>query len=319
MLAEIDYYLEYLTVEKNYSPKTVQSYSDDLNQFYKFLTFVSEDSSDESDFYELNVEVIDEDVNLKTIGRNEITAFMEYCYDRGLKKSSISRKLACLKSFFKYLFLSDIIEKNPSNGISFPRREKRIPKILYQNQIQELFEFELENFADYRDKAMLQTFYSSGARVSEIAFADIVNLDLEGGSMKVLGKGNEERIVFLTDEAVKSIKRYLKERLKKFGEAEGPLFINNKGKRITVRGIFYIIDKRFLESGLPGRISPHTLRHSFATGILNQGADIRAVQEMLGHKNISTTQIYTHTSKERLRKIYDNFHPHSGRNYNGKE
>ncbi|MBN2403879.1 MAG: tyrosine-type recombinase/integrase [Spirochaetes bacterium] len=317
MIAEIDDFLDYLKFEKNSSLKTVGSYNDDLIQLYKFFIGESNDSIDLSS-YEINVKVVNDDVDVKSIGKDDITAFIEFCYDRGLKKSSISRKIACFKSFFKYIYNQNLINKNPVIKILFPKRERNIPKFLHYNQIEALFKFKLENFFDYRDRALLEVFYSSGARVSEIAFADYENLAVDSGILKVHGKGDSERMVFLTVNAVKWLKMYLEQRRKEFGEVKGPLFINNKGRRITVRGIFYIIDKRYAASGLAGTISPHTLRHSFATELLNQGADIRAIQEMLGHKNISTTQIYTHTTKQRLKRVYEEFHPHSSHNY-GKQ
>jgi integrase/recombinase XerC len=318
MISEIDGFLDHIKFGKNSSPKTIASYNDDVIQLYKFLIGDIDAPVDVS-IYETDVKIINGEVDIHSIGKDDITAFIEFCYDKGLKKSSIARKIACFKSFFKYLYNENIIEKNPAVKISFPKREKNVPKFLYYNQIKTLFEFDVSNFFDYRDRALLEVFYSSGARVSEIASADCDNLTIENGTLKVLGKGAVERMVFLTDNAVKWLRLYLKQRRKEFGEVRGPLFVNNKGKRISVRGIFYIIDKRYTASGLIGNISPHTLRHSFATELLNQGADIRAIQELLGHKNISTTQIYTHTTKERLRRVYEEFHPHSSRNFGKKD
>ncbi len=317
MIWEIDRFFDYLKIERGVSDMTVESYSDDLVQFLKFFTGDVNNPGNKHE-YEVNVRIENDDVDITSIEKNDILSFIEYCYDRGLKRSSISRKIAAIKSFFKFLYNSDIVKKNPAQNIHFPKAEKRIPKILYENQIDELFRFETNTFIDFRDKALLEVFYSSGARVSEVASADIVNMDLDSGTLKVHGKGSEDRMVFLTDECVSWIRRYLQMRTREFGTPEGPLFVNNRGGRITVRGIFYIIDKRYRHTGLAGKISPHTLRHSFATGLLDHGADIRAIQDMLGHKSISTTQIYTHTTRERLKRVYDEFHPHSGHNY-GKE
>lgn len=317
MIREIDRFFDYLKFERGVSDMTIESYSDDLAQFYRFFT-VDINNPENKNEYEANVRIEDDDVDITSIQKNDILSFIEYCYDRGLKKSSISRKIAAIKSFFRFLYNLDIIKKNPASSIHFPKKEKRIPKILYDNQIDELFGFKTESFIDFRDKALLEVFYSSGARVSEVASADIENMDLDSGTLKVHGKGSEDRMVFLTDECVVWVRRYLQMRKKKFGAYKGPLFVNNRGSRITVRGIFHIIDKRYRQTGLAGKISPHTLRHSFATGLLDHGADIRAIQDMLGHKTISTTQIYTHTTKERLRKVYDKFHPHSAGNFAGK-
>jgi site-specific recombinase XerD len=161
---------------------------------------------------------------------------------------------------------------------------------------------------------MLEVFYSTGARVSELADADIDDIDFDNGTLRVTGKGSKERIVFLTDGSIRWIQQYFNERKKKFGSLTKPLFVNNNGGRLTVRGISFILEGRARATGIIGRISPHVLRHSFATELLNRGADIRAVQEMLGHKNLSTTQIYTHTTKERLKRIYEQYHPHAGGN-----
>lgn len=324
MISEIDAFLDYLKFEKDASLKTIESYNNDLIQFYKFLTGNSEDPDDnnksvDKTYYDIKVEVKNDDVEIKSISKDDIIAFIEFCYDRGLKKTSISRKIATLKSFYKFLYNASIVPNNPTKKIQFPKGGKKIPKILYYNQIEKLFQFDLKSFIDYRDRTILEVFYSSGARVSEIASAYMENIDLDNGTMKVHGKGSEDRMVFLTEDTVKWIRKYKAQREKKFRNTEGPLFINSRGERITVRGIFYIIDKRYRESGLAGNISPHVLRHSFATELLNRGADIRAIQEMLGHKNISTTQIYTHTTKERIKKVYEEFHPHSSRNFRNKQ
>lgn len=314
MLSEIDSFLGYLECEKNASLRTVGSYSDDLLQLHKFLLGEEIDEKCDYSIYCIDVVIENEDVEISSVKQDDITGFIEYCYDRGLKRSSISRKIACIRSFFKYLYNNDYIKHNPALKIHFPKGNKRLPKFLHLDQIEELMGFELKSFLDYRDRALLEVFYSSGARVSEIASADIPDLYIENNTLKVTGKGGGERVVFLTDESVAWLKKYLMLRKKKFGESGEPLFVNSRGERITVRGIFYIIVKRAKECGLLQRVSPHTLRHSFATELMNQGADIRAIQEMLGHKNLSTTQIYTHTTKERLKEVYDRFHPHSARN-----
>jgi integrase/recombinase XerC len=314
LVSEIDQFLQYLECEKNASPMTIESYNDDLLQFYNFL--MGRDIVESLDYsvYSVDVTVMDDDIDISSIEQNSITAFIEYCYDRGMKKSSISRKIACLRSFFKFLYNNDILPRNPAMKIHFPKKGRQIPKFLFYNQIEELMSFPVKNFLDTRDRALLEVFYSSGARVSEIASAGIENLYLEGGSLKVTGKGGDERTVFLTGESVTWLKKYLSIRKQKFGAVDGPLFVNSRGKGITARGIFFVIVKRARETGLLQKVSPHILRHSFATELLNQGADIRAIQEMLGHRNLSTTQIYTHTTKERLREVYDAFHPHSSRN-----
>lgn len=301
MNSEIDIFMDYLSVERNCSPKTIESYSIDLAQFTVFL------AAEESD----GISRGDEDITVSEIVSEDINAFVGLCHDRGMMRSSIERKIAALKSFFKYLYNNDIIKNNPAEKIIFPKKSKPLPKFLHQNQIGAMLGFEVKSFSDIRDKALLSMFYSTGARVSELCGSDIADLDLESGRLKVTGKGGEDRILFLTNECAALMKSYLYEKEKKFGAESGAVFVNMRGGRITVRGIYSIVEKRAAAGGIIARVSPHTLRHSFATEMLNQGADIRAVQDMLGHKSLSTTQVYTHTTMSRLKRVYEKFHPHA--------
>jgi len=309
MLAEIDRFMDYLRVERNDSDLTVESYGGDIMQFFNFLTGDYEKNGRWD--YEVGARVEDDDVVIDTISGDDIRGFIEYLFDRGLKKSSIERKISALKSFFKYLYNRDIIPMNPAAVIGCPKKEKHLPGFLYLNQVDKLMDFSVENFFDARDMAILAAFYSTGARVSELSSADIDDMDPEGNRLRVKGKGGDERIVFFTDETIEKITLYLGFRKRQFAGSDRALFVNKNGTRMSSRGIFDVVRKRARNAGLNTRVSPHTLRHSFATEMLNQGADIRAVQEMLGHRNLSTTQVYTHTTKERLRKVYDRFHPHS--------
>jgi integrase/recombinase XerC len=311
MIAEIDHFMLYLQSEKNASKKTVESYNKDLHEFLGFLCGEAGLSIREK--YEVRVPILDGDIPVAGIRGEDITAFIEFSYDRGLKRSSIERKIASIKSFFNFLFKKEFIMENPSTRIGYPKKESRLPKFLHLNQIDKLMDFECRAFIDYRDKAILDTFYSTGARVSELCNADISDVDFDCKRLKVLGKGATERIVFLTGNTVSIIRQYLSERKKRFRAISEPLFVNNRGSRISERGVYDIVVKRARAAGIIATVSPHTLRHSFATELLNQGADIRAVQEMLGHKHLSTTQVYTHTTKERLRKVFEKYHPHSGK------
>jgi integrase/recombinase XerC len=311
MIAEVDHFMHYLQNEKNSSGKTIESYNRDLLQFYRFLC--GDFGRDLREKYGIRAVVENDDVPVGGIQSDDITAFIEYLYDEGLKRSSIERKIASLRSFFNFLFNRDFILKNPATRVGYPKKETRLPKFLHYNQIEALLDFEPVNFIDLRDRAVLETFYSTGARVSELCSADTADIDFANKRLKVRGKGAEERIVFLTPEALDFMRRYFAERLKKFGSLSAPLFVNNRGGRITVRGVYDIVVKRSRIAGLIERVSPHTLRHSFATELLNRGADIRAVQEMLGHKHLSTTQVYTHTTKEWLKKVFNKYHPHSGK------
>lgn len=310
MTAEIDQFMRYLGNEKNSSNKTLEAYGRDLRQFYRFLC--GDFGPDLREKYEVTAPILDDDVPIASIGSNDITAFIEFSYDCGLKRSSIERKIAALRSFFAFLFNKGYLEKNPAVKIGYPRKETRLPRFLHFNQIEEVMVFEVKTFIDYRDRALLETFYSTGARVAELCAADTADVDFTANRIRVTGKGSEERIVFLTDGTAGMLQRYFLERKRKFGVLGDPLFVNNRGGRITVRGMYDIVVKRARAAGLLERVSPHTLRHSFATELLNRGADIRAVQEMLGHKHLSTTQVYTHTTKERLKKVFEKFHPHGG-------
>ncbi len=310
MRSEIDLFMQYLEYEKNASRKTVESYNNDLMQLYRFFAGDFSEEMKNTD-YGTGAPVENGDMAIGSIGRDDIRAFVEFCFDRGLEKSSIKRKIAAIKSFFKYLYNNYHIKENPARNVLFPRTDKNLPNFLYARQVDSILDFPLESFIDIRDRALLEVLYSSGARVSEIASSDVNDLD-SNGVLRVMGKGSVERGVFITESTVERIESYLTERKKAFRDASGPLFVNSRNRRITVRGIFYIVVKRSRAAGIHVKTTPHTFRHSFATELLNRGADIRAVQEMLGHRNLSTTQIYTHTTKERLKKVYRRFHPHSG-------
>ena len=316
MIVEIDQFMTYLSYEKHLADNSIQAYNSDLIEFY---TFLLGDLTDENDqwHYEVQATVVDEDVDIASINRDDIRSFIEYSYDRGLKKSSIERKIASIKTFFKFLYHRDIIPSNPGERILYPKRGRRLPRFMHHSEVVELLNFPCENFIDYRDRALLELLYSTGCRVSELATAETSDLDIDEGRLKVRGKGGDERYVFITKDSRGAWQEYLKSRREKFRILTSPLFVNNRGEAITTRGIFHIVTKRAKAAGMLDRIGPHTFRHSFATELLNQGADIRAVQEMLGHRNLSTTQIYTHTTKERLKDVYERTHPHAIR-YNKK-
>ncbi len=307
MFAEIDKFMEYLSVEKNYSPKTSESYYTDLSEMADFFSQGIVFAAYE---YELSFEKSD-DADINLIKPSDIKEFIGYLFDRNLERSSIQRKLSAIRSFFKFLYNRDYVAADPANGLLNPKSKKKIPRTLNNEQLEKILYFETLTFSDYRDKALLDAFYSSGCRTSELRFADLVNLDLKNGTLKVTGKGDKERIVFLGSECVRSLNKYLILRKRKFGLLKGPIFVNHKNIRLSRKGIFCIVKKRARAAGFAGLVSPHTLRHSFATELLNRGADIKAVQDLLGHKNISTTQIYTHTSREKLRAVYIKTHPHA--------
>lgn len=310
MYPEIDRFSDYIRVEKNYSLKTVEEYQRDLWQLCDFLTGTGL-PDDYKGYYELDCVIVDSEPDITTITTNDLRDFFDYCYQRGLRKASIERKIASVKSFFLYLYRSDVIGSNPAGRLTFPKRETRLPKFLYLKEYDALMNFPVNNIFDARDRALISLFFSTGCRISELQGAMLGDLDMNDGILKVTGKGSSERIVFLTDEARQCMNDYMKLRTVKFRIKQGPVFINRFGGQITVRGMYDIIIKRGRAAGLSHKLTPHTLRHSFATELLNRGADIRAVQEMLGHSSLSTTQVYTHTTRDRLKKVYDNCHPHA--------
>lgn len=301
----IDSFAEYLLTERGYAAKTVEAYTTDLMQLNSFLI-----EEHENPLYELSCTITSDEVELHTLTREDLNSFIGYLFDCGLDFTSIGRKISSLKAFFSYLFNHNITTDNPAHSLIYPKTKRRLPVFLDDKQINLLLDFVPETFVDYRDRAMLQLFYSTGCRVSEIAAIDSTALEASSDRIKVLGKGSVERYVFVGKEAQLALEQYLQKRRKE-GLNDPALFVNSAGKRLTTRGIFYIIDKRARAAGFAGSVTPHTLRHSFATELLNNGADIKAVQDLLGHRNISTTQVYTHTTTARLKKLYEKYHPHA--------
>lgn len=302
---EIDSFAEYLSTEKGASELTVTAYTNDLIQIAEFFLEPGDVASD------LHLTVRDSEVITNTISRQDLSLFIGTLFDRGMEFSSIERKIAVLKSFFKYLYRNNIISDDPSYGLIYPKKKKKLPVFLTERQIEEITTFDLRSFIDYRDKALLDLLFSTGCRISEMEHTKLKDISDDRARIKVLGKGSKERFVFVGDHARESLIAYLDSRSKSFAETSEFLWLNNRGVKLTQRGLFYIVTKRAKNAGYGGEITPHTFRHSFATELLNNGADIKAVQDMLGHSSISTTQVYTHTTRSRLKKVYKNFHPHA--------
>ncbi|MGE4384334.1 MAG: site-specific tyrosine recombinase/integron integrase [Endomicrobiaceae bacterium] len=287
---EIEQFIQYLQAEKNYSQHTARAYYADMCCFYEFL------------------KASHGNIGLKDCTRNIIRDYLVFLYDKQLKKSSIIRKFAVLKSFYKFLVINNLTDTNPVASMSSPKKEKRIPVFLTEQDIHKLFDLP---DMEYRDKAMLELLYSSGIRIEELVNINLKDIDLLSGTVKVFGKGSAERIVPVGDICLVAIKNYVDERRKNGQDCKinAPMFLNKFGKRITSRGARKVLHGWFVKAGYVQKVSPHTLRHTFATHILDRGCDIRSVQKMLGHKNLSTTQIYTHVTLESLRKIYNKTHP----------
>lgn len=289
-------FLRYLKVERNCSDLTIKSYREDLDLLLEYLT--------------------------DSIGRvpcpGQITpldlrTYVSALHEAGYAKSSVARRLASLRSFFKFAQREGLCDSNPAKPLRNPRRERKLPHFLTGAEIGKLLLAPPRNDPmGLRDRAILETLYSAGLRVSELVGINLDDLDLEDGLVRVRGKGKKERLAPLGSYAVKAIRAWLKKRQlaksepKKIGS---PLFLNKFGKRITTRSIGRMLEKYLKLMGLDLRTTPHTLRHSFATHLLDSGADIRSVQELLGHKSLVTTQIYTHVSTAGLRKAYEKAHP----------
>ncbi|MFA6599725.1 MAG: tyrosine recombinase XerC [Candidatus Omnitrophota bacterium] len=283
-------FLEFLSAEKEASGHTTKNYHVDLREFCETLGAKE----------------------VAEIGPLDIRAFLAVLKERAYSKSSISRKLACLRSFFKYLVRENVLKASPAAHIASPKRDKRLPRFLDLNEVTSLLEApSKQNWKEKRDKAILETLYSSGLRVSELVGLNHDDLDVFSGLVRVRGKGKKERIVPMGGVALQAIAQYLETKPPRDenGALKKPLFVNRRGGRLTDRSVRRMILKYSKRIGLGKEVSPHMLRHSFATHMLDRGADLRSVQELLGHENLSTTQIYTHVTTKRLKEAYDAAHP----------
>ena len=294
---EIEGFIQHIQREKNFSENTVISYRNDLSDFGEFLK--------ERNLLENPLHYID---------RLLLRDFLVFLKRKRLKEATIAHKVFVLRSFFKYLLRKRKIFSNPASFLSSPKGKKRLPTFLTISQMESLLKLPLkEDFWGLRDWTILELFYSTGIRLSELANLDLSSVDFEGGVVRVLGKGKKERIIPVGKEALEALRNYLNLRRFAFkgksmmnGEA---IFLNRSGKRLSARSIGRIVKKYATLISEDKKTSPHTLRHTFATHLLDQGADLLAVKELLGHESLSTTQIYTHVTTDRLKKIYKKAHP----------
>ena len=287
---------DFLSSERNYSKHTLKAYIADIKGFALVLKEMGIISADNGD------------IDFANLDETPVRAYISKLYGKN-KKASISRKLASVRTFFEFLIRNGTIKSNSAKLVPTPKGEKRLPTFLTVDEVVRLVETPgSDNAYESRDRAILELLYSCGLRVSELVGINLNDLDLDLMSVKVLGKGNKERLVPLGSKASSAIKTYLSQRLD-LKPKDDYLFVNSRGGRLTTRSIDRIIKKYATISGIPKNISPHVLRHTFATHLLGGGADLRAIQEMLGHKSLSTTQRYTHTSIEKLMEIYDKTHP----------
>lgn len=282
----------YLKDEKNYSDYTITNYSIDIEEFYVFLK-------------KENITRL-QDVDYKVLRK-----YLNYMTENKYSNKTISRKLSSLRTFFKYLVKKEIINDNPMILISNPKEEKKLPKYLNYGEIEKILEIpNKETTLGLRNACILEILYSTGIRVSELVNLKIRDIDFYNKKIRVLGKGNKERIVLFGNRCENLLERYIKESRAVLNKKKVEyLFLNSLGQNISVRSIENIIDKIEKEACLKFSISPHVFRHTFATHLLDNGADLNSVKELLGHENLNTTAIYTHVSNERLRKVYLECHP----------
>ncbi|MDD2568922.1 MAG: tyrosine recombinase XerC [Clostridia bacterium] len=289
-------FLSYVQIEKNYSPNTIQAYRKDLASF---LVYLEENHQ---------TAVLDDPEALSYIIMRNYLAHLQR---QGLDKRTISRKLSAARSFYRFLMRQEIVMHNPAAEVASPKLEKKLPIFLYPEEIEALMSVTAEDLWGMRDRSILEVLYGCGLRVSELVSMNIKNIDCHAGFVRVIGKGSKERIVPVGDLAIDAVQTYLALRIAagKTAGLDEPLFINQRGGRLTDRSVRMILNKYIEKTFIDKNVSPHSLRHSFATHLLENGADLRSVQELLGHKNISTTQIYTHLSMTTIRDAYNKSHP----------
>ena len=286
----IEKFLRFLDIEKNASKHTTLNYKLDLYDFKKFL----------------------QDKPIESVDYLTLRKFLAYLKEGSFTNRTIARKLSCLRSLYKFLFREGLIKNNPVLMLSTPKQDKMLPIFLTEDEVVRLIESPNTNdLLGLRDNAIIETLYSTGMRVSELVSLNMENIDFIGATVKVLGKGKKERLIPIGDRALGAINKYLAKRnsYRKTKKQTNIIFLNKNNKRLTDRGVRKIIKKYIHTASLRSGVSPHTLRHSFATHLLNRGADLRSVQELLGHANLSSTQIYTHLTTDRLKAIYDKAHP----------
>src|SRR5688572_18769665 len=302
-------FLDYLHLERHFSDYTVKSYGADLIQFGQFL--MAQIGNSET-IRAMPGDMTCDDRALKCEPLI-VREFLAYLYAQNYTKSTTARKLATLRSFYKFLIRRGSVSVNPLSTIRTPKQEKRLPKCLDLEQVQKLLDAPGDgDLLSARDKAMLEVLYSSGIRVSELVELEMSDLDLQEGVLRVKGKGRKDRLTPIGSQAIKALQRYFDlraadSRCQSAGTSR--VFLNKHGDPLSTRSVRRKLDKYLVQAGLDPGISPHTLRHSFATHLLNNGADLRSVQELLGHQSLSTTQIYTHLTTSRVKEAYDNAHP----------
>jgi len=321
----IQKFLDYLKFERRFSEHTAKCYGADMTQFCEFLYGSSEGRSEgESISFDHDHDgpatavATKVDINidqlLMSAHTESIRGYLAHLNEKDYSKATIARKLATLRSFYKFLVKRNHVSANPVTAVRTPKQDKKLPKFLEYEQVKKLLETPpMNTWLGARDRAILETLYSTGIRVSELVALNMEDIDFLGEVVHVRGKGKKERIAPIGASALQTIQHYMEFRNKRAQNNNNfdskVLFVNKHGRRLSTRSVRRKMDKYLKMSGLDPDISPHTLRHSFATHMLNNGADLRSVQELLGHQSLSTTQVYTHLTTTRLKEVYENAHP----------
>ena len=287
----LEEYLKELAVNKNYSENTIEAYKRDLNEYFLYL------KENNKDYLNMDYE--------------SIRKYLSYLTDKKDTNSTISRKISSLRGFYSYLRLNEFIKNNPFKLINLPKKEQKLPRFFYYNELEKLFNAcDTSTSLGQRNLAILEVLYATGTRVSELINIKLEDINFKEKQIKVLGKGNKERIVFLGEYAVDALQDYLNDGYLFLNRYNlDYVFLNHLGNKITRRGIEDILTKLIKKTSIDKKISPHMIRHSFATHLLNEGCDLESVQEMLGHESISATAIYTHVTDDRIKEIYFKAHP----------
>lgn len=287
-------FIEYIQIERNYSEYTVKFYRQDIEQFYLFMIEQGISSLNKVEYFDARL-------------------YLTKLYEKKYSRTSLARKISSLRSFYRFLMREQLVKENPFSLLSQSKKQSKIPKFFYEEEMEKLFDVcNGESNLDKRNLTLLEILYSTGIRVSECANIKIKDIDLEFDTILVKGKGKKERIVLFGNFANEALKDYINHSrplLMKNAQNHEFLFVNFRGNPLTERGIRHILNDIISKAALTGKMHPHMLRHTFATHLLNNGADLRTVQELLGHENLSSTQIYTHVTKEQLRKSYLSHHP----------
>jgi len=288
----LEKYLEYLEVQKNYSSYTILNYREDIEFYFEFCK--------------------NDSINYLNIDYNEAKKYLLYLYEKEKEKATtVSRKISSLRSFYRFLANNRITDNSSFDLLKLPKKEKKLPRYFEYNELLDLFDVpDINTPLGERNRLILELLYATGIRVGELVNIKISDIDLGDRTIYILGKGNKERIVYFNEVTLKYLKKYLSNGRVKLNKSNSPyLFLNNRGNQITTRGIQDVLDKIIKKTSLSKNISPHMIRHSFATHLLNEGCDLLSVQQLLGHDSLSATSIYTHVTTDRMKEVYLKSHP----------